>query len=85
MTIDGVVEANGCKALNNYGGGGAGGSIYIATAQLRGKGNMSVIGGDGLQGGGGGSGGRIKIFYFSWFDSKKYPALTQGVAINYFI
>lgn len=83
--MDGLLEANGNKSLTYYGGGGAGGSIYIATDKLSGKGSMYVVGGDGLQGGGGGSGGRIKIFYFSWFDSNKYPKITEGVGIQYFI
>jgi len=37
---------------------------------------LEAKGGSGLNGGGGGSGGRIKLFYFSWFDLSKYPSIT---------
>lgn len=34
-----------------------------------------------MNGGGGGSGGRVKLFYFSWFDSSKYP-LTDETSLK---
>ena len=42
--------------------------------QLTGSGRIQAVGGNGTKGGGGGSGGRVKAFYFSWFDPlEKYP------------
>lgn len=57
--------SNGIPANTQYGGGGAGGSIYITSNKLRGySGIISATGGNGAKGGGGGSGGRIKLFNF---------------------
>lgn len=48
---------------------------------MTGNGTINAIGGNGLAGGGGGSGGRVKLFYFSWFDSSRYPDITAGIKI----
>ena len=31
-----------------------------------------------MDGGGGGAGGRIKLFYYNWYDSSKYPTMTKS-------
>jgi hypothetical protein len=33
------------------------------------------------QGGGGGAGGRVKFFYFNWYDSSKYPFMSNQSSI----
>ncbi|MBI4232556.1 hypothetical protein HY605_04960, partial [Candidatus Peregrinibacteria bacterium] len=79
ITLDGEILArggNGGGILGRYGqnaasGGGAGGSILIkASADLRGNGRLSVRGGNGGEygdyKGGGGSGGRIALYYSSY-------------------
>lgn len=54
-------------------GGGAGGSIYITTLNMVGNGLVSAMGGAGLRGGGGGSGGRFIMNYLKSFLSSSNP------------
>lgn len=59
--LDGLITARGQDALNNYGGGGSGGSVLVDVMNITGHGEINVNGGSGKTGGGGGSGGRIGI------------------------
>jgi hypothetical protein len=67
--------ANGAadQLKDNNGGGGAGGSILVAMTSITGKGQILANGADAAAFGGAGSGGRIKIYYFQWFDMLAYP------------
>ena len=72
LHVDGTVSANGQDTLG-AGGGGAGGSVWVEYAELRGNGSISANGGvaasdvrgygstDGGNGGGGGGGGRVVV------------------------
>lgn len=70
-TINGIVSADGETSVRVYGvnagpfGGGSGGGIYLNTNILAGSvGGFSVNGGSGdASRGGGGSGGRVAVFY----------------------
>jgi hypothetical protein len=57
-------------------GGGAGGSIYLAMNELIGSGNITAKGGyaNTTKGGGNGAGGRVKLYFFSYFNSSTYPS-----------
>ena len=59
--IDGALRADGQRYSSSSYGGGAGGSIYLSTPQLRGDGVISANGGQGGSSGGGGGGGRIAV------------------------
>ena len=52
---------------NQSAGGGAGGSIQMITTNLKGTGEISAKGGDGVFSGGGGSGGRIFINFLKGY------------------
>jgi hypothetical protein len=72
VAIHGTITADGANSANSYGGGGAGGSIWISCATLSGltNGLLTARGGNGKdyinQGaGGGGAGGRIAVLYGS--------------------
>jgi len=47
LRLDGRLHANGEGGSYGYGGGGAGGSIYINVGHLDGSGQLEVIGGKG--------------------------------------
>ncbi|CAH1775844.1 unnamed protein product, partial [Owenia fusiformis] len=68
MIIDGIVSCNG-QAGTSHIGGGSGGSIYLDLHHIKGYGAFQVIGGDGFvhssHSGGGGSGGRIAMYFNS--------------------
>jgi len=76
LILDGAtLSANGnSDSIENDGGGGAGGSIFIAVTSIKGSGNIRIEanGADAVKNGGAGSGGRIKFYYFQWFDSSSY-------------
>jgi hypothetical protein len=62
LELDGVLSANGASCTNGWGGGGAGGSIWLAVSVLSGHGAIMANGGAGsLPNGGGGGGGRVWI------------------------
>lgn len=61
--IDGVINANGKTSESDNYAGGAGGSILIDSPQIVLNGTLTVNGGNGGYNSGGGSGGRIKLFY----------------------
>ena len=65
LRVDGSIETNGQSV--NRGGGGSGGSIYIAVNTLEGAGFISARGGYSSEyygpSGGGGGGGRIAVYY----------------------
>ena len=69
LQLDGEISADGgAGARNNSSssGGGSGGSIWINTSVLSGTGWVTVLGGDSVDtvyDGGGGSGGRVAIYY----------------------
>ncbi|MGO8697669.1 MAG: beta strand repeat-containing protein [Limisphaerales bacterium] len=66
LDVDGVISANGADAVNEAGGGGSGGSIYLSATSLLGSGTISANGGAAnLPNGGGGGGGRISLNYQS--------------------
>ena len=69
LNLIGTVTANGGYG-DSYGGGGAGGSIFVNTSNLIGSGSLSANGGagldpDGYTDSGGGAGGRIAVYYDS--------------------
>ena len=61
VKIDGIVTARGLSPSRTEGGGGSGGSIWIDTIALSGRGKVDASGGNGQ--GGGGAGGLMKISY----------------------
>jgi hypothetical protein len=63
LTVNGRLSAEGDAALQDDGGGGSGGSIWLTAGVLAGDGVIAADGGAGeLYGGGGGGGGRIAIY-----------------------
>jgi hypothetical protein len=63
LTVNGRLSAEGDAALQDDGGGGSGGSIWLTAGALAGDGVIAADGGAGeLYGGGGGGGGRIAIY-----------------------
>ena len=73
LRLDGVISANGSTTVATYGGGGSGGSVYVRTRLLDGKGRLQADGGAGNSSfSGGGGGGRIAAYYeegeFTNFD-----------------
>ena len=70
LQIDGYLQADGAEAAYqaSYGGGGAGGSLYIIAGELKGGGYITANGGNGgyaqydSRHGGGGGGGRIALY-----------------------
>lgn len=74
LTNDGIISANGAE---DTAAGGAGGSIWIVTEQIDGSGVIATNGGNGgdeYRGEGGGSGGRIAIYY----ESGNFPVLNES-------
>src|SRR5262249_6612211 len=66
LVLDGVISANGSRALGQGAGGGSGGGIWITAKTVSGAGGISVDGGAGaLPMGGGGGGGCLAIYYFT--------------------
>jgi len=67
LVLDGTIVADGVSNLENayplYGGGGAGGGIYLDVGQLSGSGTISADGGDSGSSAGGGGGGRVAVLY----------------------
>lgn len=61
--IDGEVTANGYGGKDANSGGGSGGSIWMHSYIIKGRGNISVHGGSGGINSGGGSGGRIAVYF----------------------
>lgn len=61
-------------------GAGAGGSIYLAMNSIEGNGTISAKGGiaNSLKGGGNGAGGRVKIYFFSYFNESFYNITNQN-------
>jgi hypothetical protein len=83
VRIDGTLTANGTRCYD-YGGGGAGGSIWLDCTRLYGAGSGVVracgnsgANGEGLTGGGGG-GGRIALFYTRSYELWT-PVATGGL------
>jgi hypothetical protein len=63
LTVNGRLSASGDAALQDDGGGGSGGSIWLTAGALSGTGSIAADGGAGeLYDGGGGGGGRIAIY-----------------------
>ena len=92
MTMDGSILVDGSNGANgsssasiDAGGGGAGGSIWVAADTLEGSGLLSAVGGgggvdSGGDRGGGGSGGYIRISYVTANTFAGTTAITGGTA-----
>jgi len=82
--VDSNITSDGFSGKNNDGfalgsGGGAGGSIQIIAGGIKGNALITAKGGNGSWGaGGGGSGGRVIVNLLRTYDSKSYPAISQG-------
>src|ERR1043166_4115613 len=64
LALDGRISSDGSDAPAEGGGGGPGGSVWLAVGKLSGQGTVSANGGAGdFQQGGGGGGGRIALYY----------------------
>ncbi len=63
LTLEGEISADGESGAGSKQGGGAGGSIYITTQTLAGRGILSASAGAGIGGGAGGSGGRTAVYH----------------------
>jgi len=71
LRLNGVIRANGFNGVvgtsNRVCGAGSGGSIYVLAYNISGAGNFTAVGGNGVVGAsftsGGGSGGRIAVYY----------------------
>ena len=61
IEIDGLLSLKGADGSGSHAAGGSGGSLYIETMTMTGHGEINVRGGDGVNQGGGGAGGRIGI------------------------
>ena len=61
LELNGLVSAIGGTGNGGHAGGGSGGSILIKTTNMTGHGEIAVNGGDAINQGGGGSGGRVGI------------------------
>jgi hypothetical protein len=67
VTVNGAITASGANKAGTYGGGGAGGSIYLYCQRFSGTGGTLTANGgtglayDGTNPGGGGGGGRISV------------------------
>ncbi len=84
LNLNGEITANGEDSYfysqwgyPASGGGGAGGSIYVETAALKGNGRFSADGGKGA-GGGGGGGGRVAIYYNQASEFNSFAASTAS-------
>ncbi|WLQ16801.1 hypothetical protein O5O45_12820 [Hahella aquimaris] len=62
LKLDGVLRADG-KQGGTEEAGGSGGSIWINTGTIEGKGTIFANGGDATYFGGGGGGGRVAVYY----------------------
>ncbi|MCX6873975.1 MAG: C-type lectin domain-containing protein [Verrucomicrobia bacterium] len=58
LTLDGVIEADGANGIDKA-GGGAGGSVWIETANLTGSGHITACGGSAMRNAGG---GRVAVY-----------------------
>ncbi len=77
VVLNGSLFADGC-GNGNYGGAGAGGSIWVACSNFTGSnGVITAVGGSSSYGGGGG-GGRIALVYTNWL-----PQTTVRISANY--
>lgn len=81
LTNDGKIESNGesteSACINNKGpGAGSGGSIQIYLNYLAGNGNITANGGNSAFYCGEGGGGRIKLFFLSWFVDRLKSLFT---------
>jgi hypothetical protein len=63
--LDGVIGSNGVagSSYNGSGAGGSGGSIWVTAATLQGAGYFQANGGGAGRDAGGGSGGRVAVYY----------------------
>ena len=61
IEINGLLSLKGGAGSGGHSAGGSGGSLYIETFTMTGHGEINVRGGDGVNQGGGGAGGRIAI------------------------
>lgn len=81
LTITGEIKADGGTPVDfSDHGGGSGGGIYITADIVDGTGTISAVGGDGVNNGAGGGGGRIAI-YFDAPVSSDFP-LTDNVSFE---
>lgn len=68
LTVDGTLSADGGDWRSVRAGGGSGGSVWLETHTIDGTGYIQALGGAGYhgnvaEGGGGGAGGRIALYY----------------------
>lgn len=89
--VDGIITANGTNVTNGHTADGpAGGSIWLDTQSLTGTGTISANGGNGLlnsfgESYGGGSGGRIAVYYQSSnFPEANIQAYAGGNGGTYY-
>jgi hypothetical protein len=75
ITVYGSLDASGNQGADNYGGGGAGGSIYLRCIVFAGDGAVLANGGNGGTYGNGGGGGRIAIW-------RTYDLFTGTVSVT---
>ncbi|MCK5487919.1 MAG: hypothetical protein KAI86_16990, partial [Desulfobacterales bacterium] len=89
VTVNGLITANGANGgatgsgTDRSGGGGAGGSIWITSGIFTGSGSITANGGAGNSygyDGGGGSGGRIAVYYTT--DSSAVIYRTYGGSLG---
>ena len=61
LELDGLVSLKGFSGLGRNSGGGSGGSLLVECTNITGYGTVNVVGGNGMEQGGGGAGGRVAI------------------------
>ena len=88
LVLEGSISADGGLGSKQGAGGGSGGTIYLLVNFLFGSGSISSQGATGNSTeedyfGSAGAGGRIKIYYLSWFNSSIYPNMTLDNALTY--
>lgn len=83
--VDGIINANGKTSGARNDAGGAGGSILIDSPEIVLNGILTANGGNGGHYSGGGSGGRIKLFYRSVLlpDVSSRLSATGGIQGGY--
>ena len=76
--VDGFITASSLEARGTPGGGGSGGSIRIQTLVFTGghTGAVQSLGGYGSAGAGGGSGGRVAVYYQNRFTDSPYRSVS---------
>ena len=79
LTLNSILDSSGNNAIKQDlgSGGGSGGSIQLTIGSLSGNGTIDISGGDGSSPeGGGGSGGRVRLYFLKAIERDIYPYMS---------